>query len=349
MPNPYSDLPTTSYWRRSVSKEARHSLDPALDAPFKLSKLDKVATAGSCFAQHISKALTKNDFTYLVTEQGPSERQFGVFPAHFGNIYSTRQLLQLFDRAYGLFEPYDSVWREDGGNFIDPFRPRIEKAGFSSLGSLETDRTVHLEATRKMFEACDVFIFTLGLTEIWRSKVDGAAFPLAPGVAGQPNDTSLYQFHNLSVVEMADDLRDFFKKLRTVNPSVKIILTVSPVPLIATYEKRHVLTSTIYSKSALRVVAEIASTEHSLVAYFPSYEMITGHHAEYSYFDSDLRSVSPEGVDYVMSSFMRNFTQSTGYSHRIPVNSTPSSLSKAFVAELDELAEIVCDEEALVR
>jgi hypothetical protein len=39
-----------------------------------------------------------------------------------------------------------------------------------------------------------------------------------------------------------------------VNPKAKIIVTVSPVPLIATYVDRHVLVSNCYSKAALRSV-----------------------------------------------------------------------------------------------
>src|SRR5205807_6284661 len=113
---------------------------------------------------------------------------FGVFPARFGNIYTVRQLLQLFQRAYGLFEPTDSEWLSIDAGHIDPFRPRIQQAGFKTVGDLRADRDNHLQAVRQMFEQCDVFIFTLGLTEGWEAMADGAVFPLAPGVVARGVD-----------------------------------------------------------------------------------------------------------------------------------------------------------------
>jgi hypothetical protein len=88
---------------------------------------------------------------------------------------------------------------------------------------------------------------------------------------------------------------------------VKIILTVSPVALIATFEDRHVLVSNTLSKAALRVVADEVSRACENVVYFPSYEMITGPHVRSAYLDDDLREVRPEGVASVMSVFTRHY------------------------------------------
>lgn len=76
---------------------------------------------------------------------------------------------------------------------------------------------------------------------------------MAPGVAGAVGDPEDYEFRNYTVAEMSRDLLRFIDLARQSNPNIRFLLTVSPVSLIATYEDRHVLTSTIYSKSALRV------------------------------------------------------------------------------------------------
>jgi hypothetical protein len=47
------------------------------------------------------------------------------------------------------------------------------------------------------------------------------------------------------VGEIVTDLTEAFELLRTVNPRAKIVLTVSPVPLVATFTSRHVLQATI--------------------------------------------------------------------------------------------------------
>src|SRR5205823_7433624 len=142
-----------------------------------------------------------------------------------------------------------------------------------------------------MFEQLDVFTFTLGLTEAWCSKSDGAVFPLAPGVAGGEMDFGFYTFTNFTVDEVIADLNRFIRKLGDVNHRANVILTVSPVPLVATYEGRHVLQATTYSKAVLRVAAETIRKEHRNVDYFPSYEIITGQFNRGAYFEGDLRSV----------------------------------------------------------
>ena len=107
-----------------------------------------------------------------------------------------------------------------------------------------------------MFEKVDVFIFTLGHTETWRSRHDGAVFPLAPGVVAGAMKGEDYEFINLTKSDVLADLEEFMYEFTKINPTAKVVVTVSPVPLAATYEKSHVLVATTYSKAVLRVAAE---------------------------------------------------------------------------------------------
>ncbi|WP_202966235.1 GSCFA domain-containing protein, partial [Staphylococcus aureus] len=43
--------------------------------------------------------------------------------------------------------------------------------------------------------------------------------------------------------------------------------------------------------------------------YFPSYEIITSPEGAFRYLESDLRSVSKDGVDHVMRVFFRHLTE----------------------------------------
>ena len=65
------------------------------------------------------------------------------------------------------------------------------------------------------------------------------------------------------------------------------------------------LVATSYSKAVLRVACEIVSSARDNVAYFPSYEIVTGPFARGSYFAEDLRSVTEEGVSHVMRMFFK--------------------------------------------
>ena len=79
------------------------------------------------------------------------------------------------------------------------------------------------------------------------------------------------------------------------------------MPLVATYEPRHVLVSTTYSKSVLRVAAAEISQKFPHVWYFPSYEIITGNYNRGAYYADDLRNVTQTGVDHVMRLFLKHF------------------------------------------
>jgi hypothetical protein len=375
--HPYADLPPHQFWRKAIATVKPEDVDPVVSMPFVVNPTDRVATAGSCFAQHIAARLSRQGFNYLVTETAPAEmppeeakaKNYGVFSARYGNIYTTRQLLQLIERVYGRFTPVDSVWAHPDGGFVDPFRPQIEPGGFATIGDLERARSAHFAAVKRIFEQADLFVFTLGLTESWRSKRDGAVFPLAPGVAGGDFDTDQYEFVNFSAAEVTADLVAFIERLRVVNEKCRILLTVSPVPLIATYDSKHVLVSTTYSKSVLRVAAEEVCAQLDRVHYFPSYEIIVGNFNKGAYFEEDMRSVRTEGVDHVMRLFFRHLTQAgrdaagdtsvadapaTAAPAATPAPAAAAAVaatgeSEDFSQRISKLDEVVCDEEALDR
>jgi len=357
--NPYSSLPDYCFWRKGVATLAFSEVDPVVRTKFKLAETDWIATAGSCFAQHIASTLVKNGYNYYVTETAPESMSteqaaagsYGQFSARYGNIYTARQLLQLIDRAYGWFKPCDISWIRRDGRYIDPFRPQVETDGFSNKEAVITAREEHFAAVRRMFETMDVFVFTLGLTEAWRAKSDGAVFPVAPGVVATGLNEASYEFVNFKVTEIHEDVRAFIAKVRALNPRVRIILTVSPVPLVATYEQRHVLVSTTYSKSALRTVAGEIADELDYVDYFPSYEIITGNFNRGRYFGDDLREVKPEGIEHVMRLFSKHYyplttsadTSEKNYAAPNPARSTDEMLD----SEIDRNAKVLCEEDLL--
>ena len=91
--------------------------------------------------------------------------------------------------------------------------------------------------------------------------------------------------------------------LRGVNPGLRLILTVSPVPLTATASGAHVLAATTYSKSVLRAVAGDLAAQDDEVDYFPSYELITGQPFAGTSFDANQRTVAETAIDRVMAVF----------------------------------------------
>lgn len=346
MSHPYHSLPDERFWRRAVAGLPPAAIDPVIAAPFTIGPDDRIATAGSCFALQIASSLREAGLNYHVVEPAPeglsadaaSARSFGAYSCRYGNIYTVRQLRQLMDRAYGRFVPSIEAWSRDDGKMVDPFRPLIEPDGFDGIAALRADRAAHLAAVRRMFETLDIFIFTLGLTEFWHTRADGAALPLPPGAAGSTADERDYAFSNLRAAEVADDFLAFARDLSAVNPKAKIILTVSPVSIIATFEPRHVLVSNSASKAILRASVEDILAERPDIAYFPSYDIVTSPATLGRFYADNLRNLTPAGVGVVMRLFFRHFVEG---------RRTQPMLRFDTAREAEELSQAACDEDAL--
>lgn len=349
MSHPYRTAPAHARWSRAVGAPEPGDVDPVVGFPFVISRTDRIVTAGSCFAQHIARYLSQSGFNHFIAEPGhrsiPKDllaaHNYGLYSARYGNVYTARQLLQLLQRAYGVFEPKEDVWTLDD-RFVDPFRPTIQPGGFRSVEELRADRDQHLKAVRRAVEQLDVFVFTLGLTETWASRIDGAVYPLCPGVESGEFDADRHVFLNLTVDEIVADMKASIAMIREVNPSCRVILTVSPVPLAATALDRHVLVSTTLSKAVLRVAADTLATTVPDVVYFPSYEIITGSFSRGAYFAEDLRSVTDAGVDHVMRLF---FKHATG-TEMVRKAAAAPRLTRAERA-LEAVTEALCEEALL--
>jgi hypothetical protein len=339
--HPYRRLPDRAFWSRSVAAGwDAHSL-VADRAPL-LRPDDRIMSAGSCFAANTIGFLEEAGFAYVRTEHvddAASDRfGYGRYSAAYGNIYTARQLLQLLQRVRGTFKPTEDRWHGDDA-VIDPFRPGLPYPAESDE-EFDALTAAHLARTGEAIAAASVLIVTLGLTEAWTSAIDGAVFPACPGTIAGRFDPARHVFKNFGVAEVAQDLIALIGELRSVNPGLRIILTVSPVPLVATATDAHVLCATTYSKSVLRVACDEASRASADVLYFPAYEIITGPQAP-DYFAPDRRTVNRAGIEAVMDALLAN-SKPPGVHRRsdqaTDESDTATQLSHALVqAECEEM------------
>jgi hypothetical protein len=218
MKHPYKSQPSTAFWSRSVSQNW-DALTLLGGSPL-LEVSDKVASLGSCFAANLVPYLEQNGFEYVKEEPRPAtfgaappeNLAYDKFSAAYGNVYTARQFRQLLDRAFGKFRPHEDRWEVDG-EIVDPFRPGLR---YRARTPEEFDALTaqHLSRVRAVFERASVVVFTLGLTEAWLSKSDGAVFPACPGTVAGSYDSNKHVFHNFTVGEIADDLKQIYGKLK---------------------------------------------------------------------------------------------------------------------------------------
>ena len=337
--HPYRGLDPANYWKETVSPNNCLEINNWYRRKFSINGLS-ISSAGSCFAQHIGRALRENGYEYVDVEPAPNflrpeshhDYGYGIYSARFGNVYTSRQLLQLVQQSLGLFEPRDLIWEKDGG-YVDALRPTIEPEPIGRPEEIVNSRKYHLDAVKRMFKLSNVFIFTMGLTETWVSNDDGTAYPVAPGVSGGNYDPARYSFKNLTYPEVLGDMEEFIRLVRQINPSLKIILTVSPVPLMATATADNVIAASSYSKSVLRSVAGYLKSQYDFIDYFPSFEIVGSHVMRGQFFNPDNRSVSAYGVSHVMKQFF--------------LEHVPPAIGADERPESVDPDDVVCDEELL--
>lgn len=357
--SPYQGLTSSSFWSSAVTNSTSLVSDGLFLKKWPIGKDEKIATAGSCFAQHIGRNLKRNGFNVLDMEPGPlgltleDQIKFGfsLYSARYGNIYTTRQLLQLAREAFGEWKPGEVVWRGKNGSHYDAMRPGCEPLGLDSRQEVEIHRKYHLERVREMFETMDLFIFTLGLTEAWMHSGTGTVFPTAPGTIAGQYDPTKYIFKNFLFDEVLKDFNAFKSLIHSKQNKTgkaKFLLTVSPVPLTATASGNHVLVATAYSKSVLRALAGQLSIEQSDVDYFPSYEIISNPWSKTLFYENNLRSVKESGVQAVMQTFFKAYLAEEKEVNDLSTTSNLQHLETQKIETNSTKAEDVICEEAIL-
>lgn len=293
---PYDASRDEIFWRTAVAK-IRTGLDSfnMLTPKFDIEHYHRISSAGSCFAQHIGNWLMQNGYNYNRSELNRDD----ISSFAFGNIYTPRSLLQWFVCSDDELSEYSVYFEAQSSRYYDLLLPRAAETGYQSPDELLAFRKLVMDETRAQLIQSDYFIFTLGLIETW-VDCNGICYPSCPGVKVGEYDPEKYQLKVLHYQEIFSDLSELFKQIKAINPDIRFMLTVSPVPLTATATDDHVLVANGYSKSVLRAVAGAFSQGRDDVGYFPSFELITTTLPEDFRFLENRRTVSESGVGYVM-------------------------------------------------
>lgn len=209
--------------------------------PFKQDS--KILALGSCFATKLR--------TYM-ENKGISSSGIWV-PEGLNNTYSLRQFIQwsvsgtLSDNAYW----YDAH----------------EGRGVKWTPSHEQEKY------KNLFETASGFVITVGLAEVWEDLETGGVF--WRGVPKSIYEPGRYKLRMTTVEENESNLRGIIDELKQIDESKPIILTLSPIPLRATFHNTSCMVMDCVSKSILRVaIANVMNEGNENVYYWPSFEIV---------------------------------------------------------------------------
>ncbi len=246
-----------------------------LSAPrnFEITRLTRIASMGSCFAREIKTVLIRDGYTYITEEADhPASKHAS---AAWERLYNTFSMRQIFEYTFGQWHPDLRWWKAPvSGTIQDPYRRIIL---YDSVAQAEKDFQQHRISSRRALERAEVLILTLGLTEIWEDQVDGSVICLPSGpYVSEGGDMSRYRFRVSRYPENLENLERIHGIMAVHNPDCRLIVTISPVHLWATFrEDSDVISASCNSKSTLRAVADEFVAAHDNVFYFPAYEMAT--------------------------------------------------------------------------
>jgi hypothetical protein len=249
------------------------SFPRAAEIGFAITRETRIASLGSCFAREIKRRLVQRGFTYIAEEAHHPAAIHAS--AAWERVYNTHCMRQIFEYSFDRWSPEVRWWHAPrSGKIQDPYRRVIL---YESRAEAEADFERHRECSRRALAAAELLIITLGLTEIWQDRHDGAVISLPAGpYVNEGGDMGRYAFRVSRTAENLENLERIHALLSAHNPGCRILVTVSPVHLWATFRRdADVLSAGCNSKSTLRAAADEFAAAHENVFYFPAFEMAT--------------------------------------------------------------------------
>jgi hypothetical protein len=169
-----------------------------------------------------------------------------------------------------------------------------------------------IDTTISAVRECRVVIITLGLSEVWEDRETGLVMNCAPLTEMWKAFPGRFLFRVATCGETVNVLNEIYALLsRHCGDAFHVVVTVSPVPLLATFREVDIVVANAASKAILRAAVDQWSGEHDNVHYFPSYEMILNSSPKDTWSD-DFRHCKSGVIKQVMNVFLTQFVTLDG-------------------------------------
>ena len=249
--------PDTTDFLGDFQKLIRDHIAVNLNSEYKfLNKDTRFFTMGSCFARNLSKSL--NNSGYVSHHMEISE--------YINTTFANRAFVD---------------WLSDAG-IDDAIRDRIVEL---------LPPHWNKEAALQVIKNSDVFILTLGVAPAFFDRATGGFVLPRPSALNSRALAEKYLFRTTSVKENVDNVLYLIRFIRDISPNIRIVVTVSPVPLQASFEFESAVQADCLSKSTMRLVAHevVNNSNISNVLYWPSFEIFrwAGSNASHYYAADD--------------------------------------------------------------
>jgi len=249
-----------------------------------ISPATRVVAIGSCFARYFILWLAEHGFNKSMP-QSP----YNALLRFGSQLESPASVAQQFRWAFGELDDKAVVWIDKNKEVFEASEARRQ-------------------LVRDTLLATDVLILTLGLSEVWYDRVTGE-----PLWRAMPADQFDPERHVFRVETMAQTLQwlETIERLRARHvQGMKIIFTVSPVPLRVTFRPVSASTANSASKAIVRAALDEFLRNHQedvgrRLFYFPSYELVANYFIDP--YEHDNRHISPTVAAGIIRYFVQHY------------------------------------------
>jgi hypothetical protein len=218
--NKINKYPSIEELNKSVDEVMKTHLLQGQDHHLLIDKTTRFFTMGSCFAANLSLALKNNGFhsTHLGLEEEANTTFANV--ALINAIQNSKSNLEFNDVMKGI---------------------------------IPTD--FNLEAVLAEIKSADVFIFTLGVATAFFHKQTGETL-MSSQIRKNWRALEIdYEYKMSTVEENVNNLIKVIEFIRNINSNIKIFISVSPVPIMASFSGNSAVQTDCISKSIMRITA----------------------------------------------------------------------------------------------
>lgn len=240
---------------------------------------EQIMLFGSCFAENVGRLLVENKFRCDVNPFGILYNPLSIAGALEqlveGKVYAESDLFQ----ANGLWHSWmhhGDFSAPDSGECLDRINARLSKAS-------------------EALPSADWLVVTFGTAYVY---VHREMQTVVGNCHKVPEKTFARSMPNVSA--FVEKWQGVLKKLRDVNPKLKVLFTVSPI--------RHAkdgMHGNQLSKATLLLTVEELCRTCPDCHYFPSYEILMDELRDYRFYADDMLHPSPKAVEYIWECFSR--------------------------------------------
>jgi hypothetical protein len=237
-----------------------------------------ILTIGSCFADAIGTRLKINKI-------------FST-PNPFGVIYNPHSIHKVLQ--YGIqnaFAPEPTYLFNNERYLNYDFHSELSS---SKQEDLQKDINNSIEAVHRVLKSAQWLIITYGTAWVYQRNDNG---DIVANCHKMPS--TLFSKSLLTQEKIIASFDCCYNDLKKINPSIQIILTVSPVR-----HTKDTLELNSVSKSVLRLACHSISTAHNDVLYFPAYEIMMDDLRDYRFYKADMIHPTDVAEEYIWNKFI---------------------------------------------